>query len=226
MIVNLCASVTCETLRTLKQSFTIVGTGEADLIEVRFDYLREGVDPAKIRRFTPTPLIATCRPAYEQGKYQGTEEERVHLLLQAAESGFDYVDVELNTKAVINTIKQLKNTGAQTIVSFHDFKSTPKLQQLKRIHAKATTTGADIVKVVTTAQNYQDNLTTLQLVADVSQTRKVVSFCMSEEGIPSRVLSPLFGSLFTYAAVAKGIEAASGQLTIAEMREIYNLMRL
>jgi 3-dehydroquinate dehydratase type I len=224
MIVKVCASVTCESFKSLKQYFRGVEAEEADLFEVRLDYLREGRNPVKIRKLTPRPLIATCRPAYERGKYQGIEEERCHLLMQAAEAGFNYVDLELNTEAVSSMIERVKETGAKIITSIHDFESTPKLQELKKMHAKAITTGADIVKIVTTAQSYQDNLTTLQLVADVSRTRKVVSFCMGELGIPSRVLSPLFGSVFTYAAIGKGLEAAPGQLTIVEMREIYNLL--
>jgi 3-dehydroquinate dehydratase type I len=226
MIVKVCASVTCESLKSLQRYFSDAEAEQADLYEVRLDYLREEGDPAEIRKLTPSPLIATCRPAYERGMYQGTEEERCHYLIQAAEAGFDYVDVELNVEAVTNMITRVKETGAKTIASFHNFEATPNLRELKKIHAEATTTRADIVKVVTTAEKYQDNLTTLQLIADVSQTSKAVSFCMGELGILSRVLSPLFGSLFTYAAVKKGLEAAPGQLTIAEMREVYNLLGL
>lgn len=226
MTIKVCASVICESFKALKHYLRGAEAEEADLFEVRLDYLPEGGKPAEIRKLTPNPLIATCRPVYERGKYKGTEEERGHLLMQAAETGFDYVDLELNIEAISSMIERVKGTGAKTITSIHDFESTPKLKELKKIHAKAIRTGTDIVKVVTTAQSYQDNLTTLQLAADVSQTGKVVSFCMGKKGIPSRVLSPLFGSIFTYAAVGKGLEAAPGQLTIAEMREIYNLLRL
>jgi 3-dehydroquinate dehydratase len=53
---------------------------------------------------------------------------------------------------------------------------------------------------------------------------ETICFCMGPVGRVSRVLSPLFGGAFTYAAVARGKEAASGQLTAPEMRQLYRLL--
>jgi 3-dehydroquinate dehydratase type I len=47
---------------------------------------------------------------------------------------------------------------------------------------------------------------------------------MGQAGKISRILSPLFGGIFTYASVSKGRESAPGQLTITELREIYALL--
>jgi len=47
---------------------------------------------------------------------------------------------------------------------------------------------------------------------------------MGEAGVISRILSPLFGGEFTYASTKTGSESAPGQLTIAELREIYRVL--
>jgi 3-dehydroquinate dehydratase/shikimate dehydrogenase len=48
---------------------------------------------------------------------------------------------------------------------------------------------------------------------------------MGEAGSVSRILSPLVGGYFTYACAAKGQEAASGQIPVKELREIYSYLK-
>jgi 3-dehydroquinate dehydratase/shikimate dehydrogenase len=87
-------------------------------------------------------------------------------------------------------------------------------------------TKADLFKIVTTAKRLRDNLTILDFVAKAIERGEVVSFAMGELGTVSRILSPIYGSSFTFGAVERGIESAAGQLTLEEMRNIYRLMRL
>jgi len=77
--------------------------------------------------------------------------------------------------------------------------------------------------VVTTAQKFEDNLTVLQLIADFPQT-KIVSFAMGPLGSVSRILCPLIGGYFTYASIEEGKESASGQVTIGDLKAIYEMV--
>jgi 3-dehydroquinate dehydratase type I len=77
--------------------------------------------------------------------------------------------------------------------------------------------------MVTTAQKFEDNLTVLQLIPDFSKVR-IVAFAMGSLGFVSRMFCPLAGGDFVYAAVEKGQEAASGQITVGELRKIYGMM--
>jgi 3-dehydroquinate dehydratase-1 len=43
---------------------------------------------------------------------------------------------------------------------------------------------------------------------------------MGEAGVMTRVLAPLYGAPFTYAALEKAV--APGQLTVAQMRKLYD----
>ena len=50
---------------------------------------------------------------------------------------------------------------------------------------------------------------------------KLVALAMGQVGISSRVLSPVLGGYFTYAAMTEGKESAPGQLTVAYLRSFY-----
>ena len=94
---------------------------------------------------------------------------------------------------------------------------------MKEIVRKQLKAGADICKVITSAQRLEDNLTHLKLIREFPQA-KIVSFAMGPLGFSSRVLSPLVGGEFTYASIKKGKESASGQITVRELSEIYGMV--
>ena len=191
-----------------------------ELFEVRIDLIGDGWQQV-IKRLKK-PWIASNRSAAEGGKWEGDEVRRIEELVEAAKLGANIVDIEMETKnlaAVMPVIKQ----RAKCLLSFHQLKKTPPLEELKRIINKQLEAGADICKLVTTAQSFEDNLTILQLIADFAQT-KMVSFAMGPLGISSRILCPLVGGDFTYASMEKGKESAPGQITVRNLRAIYEMM--
>ncbi len=193
-----------------------------DLIEIRIDYMEALGDLGPIREATGVPLIATNRRP-DQGVSAYSEADRIAELFQACESGFDYVDLEINTEAIGEIAKKVKSLGAKVIVSSHDFETTPEKERLEEIIRDELSAGADICKVVGTSNTPGDNLTYLNLLRENADV-EMVSFGMGEAGILSRVLSPLVGGAFTYASAETGSESAPGQLTISELREIYRIM--
>ena len=54
---------------------------------------------------------------------------------------------------------------------------------------------------------------------------KIVAFAMGPLGLASRILCPLAGGEFTYAAIEKGAESAPGQITVTELQKIYRIMK-
>jgi 3-dehydroquinate dehydratase-1 len=95
---------------------------------------------------------------------------------------------------------------------------------MKEIAQRQLAAGADIVKVVTTARNFEDNVGTMQLIQEFPGKR-VVAFAMGPLGLVSRLLCPLVGGDFIYASVESGGEAAPGQMTAAEMRRMYEMVK-
>jgi 3-dehydroquinate dehydratase-1 len=133
------------------------------------------------------------------------------------------VDIELSTENVKEIIAGLKSR-AGFLVSYHDMAGTPSLGSLQDIVRRQRDAGADICKVVTTAQKFADNLTVLRLIKGAPGVRMVV-FAMGPLGAVSRVLCPLAGGDFVYASVGEGMEAASGQITVAVLRNIYDMVQ-
>ncbi len=113
---------------------------------------------------------------------------------------------------------------SKCLLSFHDLEGTPPLEELKKIVDRQLAAGADICKVVTTAQTFADNLAVLQLITEFPKIR-VVSLAMGAEGLLSRILCPLVGGDFTYASIEQGKESAQGQITVRDLVKIYEMVR-
>ncbi len=191
-----------------------------DLFEVRIDLIGDGWQ--ELVKQLNKPWIACNRRADEGGSWDEDEERRIEELLKAIELGADIIDIELRTRN-LEKIMSLIKKRAKCLLSFHDLEKTPPLEEMKKVVRRQLKAGADICKMVTTAQSFEDNLTVLQLIAEFPKT-KIVSFAMGSLGFASRVLCPLVGGEFTYASIEKGRESASGQIVVRDLRKLYEMM--
>ena len=226
MTIRICVSILP---RTVAETLNLIEKAEdckADFVEVRLDLIKDHNGLADIANHGKAPVIATNRPLSCQGRFSRSEIERQQILLKAARSGFEYVDVELSTPKLGVLLKGLKHLGAKTMISFHDFNGPLSLSEMHSILTKEVAKEADVCKIVTTAKSVKDNLTALNFTSDASKDARIVCFCMGELGKLSRLLSPVFGGFFTIACLRRGGETASGQLTIQEMRNAYQVLRL
>jgi 3-dehydroquinate dehydratase type I len=215
--------------RTTAEAVRLIEKAEesnADLIEVRLDCLKDYRKLADLATHGKTPKIATNKPRRCQGNFSGSETEQRQILLSAAENGFEYVDVELTQPKLKDIIRELKSLGVKPIVSFHDFAETLSLPELNTILEREIASGADVCKIVTTAERVEDNLTILNFTSVACRKAKIVCFAMGELGKVSRLLSPLFGGCFTFASLERGGETAAGQMTVQEMKAAYELLGL
>jgi 3-dehydroquinate dehydratase type I len=197
----------------------------ADLIELRIDYLKKP-KIATLLRSRQKPFIITNRRKEEGGRYNGNERERLSLLKEAIDLGAEYIDVELRSEKsmLLNLLSNKKET--QVILSFHDIQKTPSKKELRELFARITGLGADIVKIVTLARSWEDNFNVLSLISRArKRNQKIVAFCMGEKGQMSRIFSPLMGAAWTYASLDVNHPSAPGQLTVEEMRSIWNQLR-
>ncbi len=212
---RICAVIVSNDLQAVKGVEPFV-----ELFEVRIDLI--GDDWRELVKQLEKPWIACNRSADEGGSWRGSESKRREELLSAIEMGASIIDVELvtgNLKEIVQLIKK----KAKCLLSFHDLKGTPPLDRMREIVQREMEAGADICKIVTTAQRFEDNLAVLQLISDFPRKR-VVSFAMGPLGFASRILCPLFGGDFTYASIEAGKESASGQITAGDLKKIYGMV--
>ncbi|MCW4034112.1 MAG: type I 3-dehydroquinate dehydratase [Candidatus Bathyarchaeota archaeon] len=226
MTVQVCVAVPPKTVTEALDLIKQAEAQHADLIEIRLDSLTSFDGIEKLASATEIPLIATNRPKDFGGNFSGTETERQQILFTAAKSGFEYVDVDLGTKNQAELVATLHDLGTKVIISFHDFARTPSLHILHNVLEAQIIACADVCKIVTTATTMDDNIVTLNLVTRGSKKTNVVCFAMGELGTPSRLLSAVFGGIFTFACLDEKRKTAKGQLTIHEMKQTYALLGL
>ncbi len=212
---KICASITDKDINAIKEIEPLV-----DLFEVRIDIIADGWQD--IVKQLDKPWIACNRLAEEGGKWHDNEARRIEKLLEATSLGADIVDIELRTKnldKIVNTIKK----RAECLISYHDMKKTPSLDEMKIIVKRQLKAGADICKIVGTANSFEDNLNVLKLISEFSEQR-IVSFAMGTPGIVSRMMCPVIGGDFTYTSINKGKESAPGQITVKKLIQMYEIM--
>jgi len=192
-----------------------------DLFEVRIDLI--GEKWPEVARTLTKPWLACNRLAAEGGRWDGTESQREEELLRSLDMGASIVDLELATPNLAKLVEAVKKK-ARCLISYHNFVSTPPQVELKGIIGRQLAAGADICKVVTNANSIDDNLRLLRLYGEFPD-RKLVAFGMGETGTLSRVLAPLAGAEFTYAALETGKQSTPGQMTVIQLAKIYRLLK-
>src|SRR5437016_4535569 len=144
----LCVTVTGDTTAELRQKRDAVT--DADLVELRLDSVS---DPSAAGALAGRrcPVIVTCRPSWEGGRFAGAEEDRRRILADALALGAEYVDIEWRA----NFDDLLSKTGGRRIVlSSHDFGGMPT--DLPARTKVMRSTGAEVVKIAAATERLSD----------------------------------------------------------------------
>ena len=193
--------------------------------ELRLDYL-EQPDLTRLFRTHPGPVIATNRLAAEGGKWRGNEADRRRLLEEALSLGADFLDLELAADPAWRRELWTRRGQAKIILSWHDFSGTPDTEHLEEILQKMLAQEADVIKMVAMAQQPEDNLRLLSLIPRAkARGREIIAFGMGPAGKWSRVVAPLLGSFLTFAPFTKKGASAPGQLTVNEVKRLWQMLK-
>ncbi|TFG23169.1 MAG: type I 3-dehydroquinate dehydratase [Promethearchaeota archaeon] len=216
-----------------------------DLIEFRFDYIDEisELTPDFIKNLLdlvgPNILsIFTFRDPSEGGHCDLNKEERIKIIKLLIEAQPEYLDIEMNTEIEnLREIINFANENVKFIFSYHDFDKTPSLEVATSIFEKfkdklLNNHLVDFLsfkkltyKLIFTAKNFEDNLIPIKLCRDILAKEKnqgIISFCMGELGLFSRITCVKFGSLLTYGSLED--KTAPGQINIKKIRELHQLL--
>ncbi|MFI5329976.1 MAG: type I 3-dehydroquinate dehydratase [Desulfobaccales bacterium] len=193
--------------------------------ELRLDYL-EQPDLTRLFRTHPGPVIATNRLAAEGGHWSGGEAERRALLEEALALGADFLDLELAADPAWRRDLWQRKGEAKIILSWHDFSGTPDTAGLEATFQKMLAQEADVIKMVALARQPEDNLRLLSLIPKAQAAgREIIAFCMGPAGKWSRITAPLLGSFLTFAPFTKKGVSAPGQLTVNEVKRLWNTLK-
>ena len=184
-----------------------------EMAEIRLDLTEFGKNEIKKVFAHATPTIATCRPD------RMGPEKQIELLTAAIHAGAKYVDIEIEAEDAQKEtiIRNAREMGCRVIISYHNFTDTPGLKELYSIVDRCYALGADVAKIATMVKTTKDNARLLSLY---STDKPLVVLGMGEPGKITRIMSPLLGAEFTFAAMDDGNSTAPGQINYSRMKEI------
>jgi 3-dehydroquinate dehydratase/shikimate dehydrogenase len=203
----LCETVTADSMEGLIAARD--AAVDADMVELRLDGV-SGLDATAAVAGRRCPVVVTCRPLWEGGRFEGAEADRARILTSALEAGAEHVDVEWRTLgqaqgAAFGAL--IAKAPARIVVSAHDFAGVPA--DLDEQVGAMRATGAATIKVAVTPKRLTDTLP----LAAIGAAGGAVVVGMGDAGVPSRLLAARYGSQWTYA----GQGVAPGQIPAARM---------
>ena len=196
-------------------------------LEFRLDFLDRPIQGAESLRgfldeFPEVTVLATCRRHQNHGKFNGSIEEQFAVLEAAVSNGAQAVDIEIETAEVAQERVNQFRGRAMVVVSYHNFEATPPLDTVAN---RIMRVPADAFKIVTTARKPSDNVRVLA-AARAFPKQKMIVLAMGELGFPTRVLSPVFGGTYSYAAPIFAEGTAAGQVCAGSLRHLYRVDKL
>ncbi|WP_246999041.1 type I 3-dehydroquinate dehydratase [Halosolutus gelatinilyticus] len=207
-----------------------VAREHADAVEYRMDLAGDPI--AELHAYDgDLPILATNRPDWEGGEYDGDDEARLAALIDAtAIDAVDAIDVEL--EAILDDgidtddlLETARDRDVSIVVSAHDFEGTPPRRELVRTLTEASKYG-DVAKVAVTAESTADTLALLSATEQLTHHGDAVAtMAMGEVGSHTRAVAPVYGSKIGYAPVDPGTATAPGQYDLATLSELVARLR-
>ena len=202
----LCETVTGQSTAELRMARD---AAVADMVEVRLDGVAD-LDVAGALEGRRKPVVATCRPQWEGGRFAGSEEERHRILAEAVSLGAEFVDVEWAALHAIHKPGFADIVGrapSRVVVSSHDFEGVPLDVEARARDMRSY--GAAVIKIAVMPRSLRDTLP----LRTIARDGDAVVVGMGDAGVPTRLLASHFGSRWSYA----GNGVAPGQIPAERM---------
>ncbi|MBF8263949.1 MAG: hypothetical protein HW387_1614 [Parachlamydiales bacterium] len=192
----------------------------ADLIEIRLDLL----DPKALQHLKELPrqkpLIFTFRKKTQGGARDIPEQERLELFEKCLACRPEYCDIETDTDLSFFDRIAKKYPDMKIIGSFHDFEQMPA--HLEEAFEAMQRPQIAHYKIAVMAKTVND---ALHLMVFAREKQHLTCIAMGHDGQVSRILGPLFGAEFCYAAIDEA-DAPLGQLSLSSLCDVYRFRDL
>jgi 3-dehydroquinate dehydratase type I len=236
---NICAVIPVTSLDNVKTNIHEALKYNSNFIEYRFDYLQNiktiNRDFLKnMKDLVPNNLssIFTFRDSNQGGKQDLNSDQKLSVMNELFKAQPEYIDVEFNSKnELLNLVNDLAGDNNVTLIfSYHNFKNAKSLEEsiklietfeekLEGLNYNTTILKDSVFKIISTATKFSDNFIPLELCNYYkNQNKKIISFCMGDLGIFSRIFCLKAGAFLTYGSVEE--TTAPGQIKIEELRKI------
>ncbi|MBS7384574.1 MAG: type I 3-dehydroquinate dehydratase, partial [Bacteroidales bacterium] len=198
----ICVSIQEPSFERCKQMMLSLAAKGADRIaELRADLCRFTPEQVSLLVAANPHTIVTSRVESNNPSLS------FNRLCAAIEAGAEYIDTELEypDDLQLQLRNRARSAGTKLIVSWHNFSATPPLKQLLEVYRSCAEKGADVVKIVTTANSLIDATRTMRLYRSVARLPRkrdnrppLAAFAMGSAGKFTRYLSLKLGSPLSY----------------------------
>jgi 3-dehydroquinate dehydratase/shikimate dehydrogenase len=220
---NICISLCAKTADDL---FAKIAAAKllADVIELRFDCLNPDQVDHVIENLPPIDktYLLTYRPS-EQGGMRVLPLNARLMFWKKVLPALEGRDILIDLEADINFPLPFDET--RVIRSAHFFNDPPS--DLRPTFFDLADLGEGIVKIAATANDITDTLPAWRLIEIAAkEERLVIPIAMGEAGKLTRILGPAHGAYMTYAALDADEATAPGQITAADLIDVFRIKDL
>ncbi len=211
---------------------------KVDLIELRPDMWMKGSHIAE-KEYIPTivnlveqlrskyadmPMLFTWRTLAEGGEVPLSSESYRNLLQTIVDQDLvQVIDVELfaYTEEIGSIMKQTHQQAIQTVMSYHNFQSTPDIETLHTYAERMVSVGAQVIKFALMPTTNGDVLSVLQFTKELTERYPQlprITMSMGKLGQMTRTCGNVFGNCLTFGTL--GQASAPGQVEVALLKEL------
>jgi 3-dehydroquinate dehydratase-1 len=224
----ICVSIIKKSVSEILKVSEMLKNQPIDLIELRLDHLEPFPDYTELSRLfeIKIPKIITIRSKKESGEWKDSEQKRIQIINRILEEKIDFIDLEFTIDNIEDLVKIANKNNIKVIISKHDFKSTPKTENLIKLFDKILLLNPEIIKIATMIKNINNIISQLELIKySLKKNKNSIIIGMGKEGKITRLLNPLFGSKIVYCSIP-GEPAAPGQLDYKKMNNLFTEFRI
>lgn len=200
---------------------------KVDIAEIWLDHI-EDLNLETLLKNKPLPILCVCKKLIDQGRFRGSYAEEADILIKAIKHGADYIDIPLKMpkqlceKIIKGSRKQEAGSRSKIIFSYHHFKKTPPIKELRKKADEMVKRGADIVKLAVMGKTLKDCVEMIFLAKEL-QKKGIdhILITMGKEGVLTRLITPQLGGTMMFAPLKKTATTAPGQLTVKELKQLW-----
>lgn len=234
----ICVPIVGPTVEDILSQVQEAVQAKGDLIELRADMWMKGshlpeeeyiptivnlVEQVRFK-YADMPMLFTWRTLAEGGDTSLTNENYCNLLQAIVNQNIvDAVDVELfaYTDRIGQIIKEAHHQNIQTVMSYHNFQSTPKLEILHGYAERMISAGASVIKFALMPTTSDDVLSVLQFTKELTERYPQlprITMSMGQLGQMTRTCGNVFGNCLTFGTL--GQASAPGQVDVNILQQL------
>ena len=170
------------------------------------------------------PVLFTWRTIGEGGETPLCSDNYIKLLQAIVDQDLvQAIDVELfaYTEEIGSIMQQAHQQGMQTVMSYHNFQSTPDIETLYVYAERMVSVGVQVIKFALMPSTNEEVLSVLQFTKELTERYPQlprITMSMGQLGQMTRTCGHVFGNCLTFGTL--GQASAPGQVEVAVLQQL------